>query len=110
LIDDKSELESHWFDGVEHVLITAGASAPEDLVRDLVLHLIDRYGGEVEQHDIFHESIEFGLPATLKRFMRHNGIDADGRRIVRDDAEALDRWLNEQGIAHRTVEVTVGVT
>jgi 4-hydroxy-3-methylbut-2-enyl diphosphate reductase len=110
LIDDKSELEEGWFDGVERVLITAGASAPEDLVRDLVLYLIDSYGGEVEQHDIFHESIEFGLPATLKRFMRHNDIDPDGRRIVRDDAEALDRWLKDQGIAHRTVDVTVGAT
>jgi 4-hydroxy-3-methylbut-2-enyl diphosphate reductase len=110
LIDDTSELEEHWFERVERVLITAGASAPEDLVRDLILHLIDQFGGEVEQHDIFHESIEFGLPATLKRFMRSNGIDPNGRRIVRDDAEALDRWLNEQGIAHRTVEVTVGVT
>jgi 4-hydroxy-3-methylbut-2-enyl diphosphate reductase len=110
LIDDTSELEEHWFGGVERVLITAGASAPEDLVRDLVLHLIDRYGGEVEQHDIFHESIEFGLPATLKRFMRQNGIDPNGRRIVRDDAEALDNWLRDQGIDHRTVEVTVGAT
>jgi len=110
LIDDTSELDEHWFDGMERVLITAGASAPEDLVRDLVLHLIDQYGGEVEQHDIFHESIEFGLPVTLKRFMRSNGIDPNGRRIVRDDAEALDRWLNEQGITHRTIEVTVGVT
>jgi len=110
LIDDKSELEAHWFDGVERVLITAGASTPEDLVRDLVLHLIEHYGGEVEQQDIFHESIEFGLPATLKRFMRHNDIDPDGRRIVRDDAEALDRWLMDQGIAHRTVDVTVGAT
>jgi len=110
LIDDKSEIEEHWFDGVQRVLITAGASAPEDLVRDLVLHLIDRYGGEVEQHDIYHESVEFGLPATLKRFMRANGIDPEGRRIVRDDAEALDRWLRDQGIEHRTIEVTVGAT
>jgi hypothetical protein len=64
----------------------------------------------VEKDDIFHEAIEFGLPATLKRFMRQNGIDPNGRRIVRDDAEALDNWLRDQGIDHRTVEVTVGAT
>ncbi|MEE8460239.1 MAG: 4-hydroxy-3-methylbut-2-enyl diphosphate reductase, partial [Phycisphaerales bacterium] len=52
LIDDKSELDSHWFDGIDRVLITAGASAPEDLLREIVLHLIDQYGGEVEQRDI----------------------------------------------------------
>ncbi len=110
LIDDTSELEDQWFDGVEMVLITAGASAPEDLVRDLVRHLIDRYGGEVEQRDIFHESIEFGLPVTLKKFMRDQGVNPGGRRIVRDDAVALDRWLEEQDIVHRTVAMTIGAT
>ncbi len=110
LIDDTSELDQAWFDGVERVLITAGASAPEDLVRDLILCLIEQYGGEVEQRDIFHESVEFGLPLTLKNFMRANGVNPDGRRIVRDDAVALDAWLESQGVVHRTVGMTVGVT
>ncbi len=110
LIDDTSELDQAWFDGVERVLITAGASAPEDLVRDLILCLIEQYSGEVEQRDIFHESVEFGLPLTLKKFMRANGVNPDGRRIVRDDAVALDAWLESQGVVHRTVGMTVGVT
>ena len=110
LVDDKSELDERWFEGVEMVLITAGASAPEDLVRDIVLHLIEQYGGEVEQRDIFHESIEFGLPLTLKKFMRSNGINPDGRRIVRDDAVALDHWLESQSITHQTVGMTIGAT
>jgi len=110
LIDDKSELKSHWFDGIDRVLITAGASAPEDLVREIVLHLIERYGGEVEQRDIFHETIEFGLPLTLKKFMRSHGLKTEGRRIVRDDAVALDGWLEAQGIQHETVGMTIGAT
>ncbi len=110
LIDDKSELESPWFEGIDRVLITAGASAPEDLVREIVLHLIERYGGEVEQRDIFHETIEFGLPLTLKKFMRSHGLKTEGRRIVRDDAVALDGWLEEQGIPHQTVGMTIGAT
>jgi len=110
LIDDTSELEDHWFDGVERVLITAGASAPEDLARDLVLHLIDRYGGEVEQRDIFREDIEFGLPMTLKKFMRSQGVNPERRRIIRDDAESIDRWLEDRGVAHKTVPMTLGVT
>ena len=110
LIDDKSELESHWFDGIDRVLITAGASAPEDLVREIVLHLIDRHGGDVEQRDIFHETIEFGLPLTLKKFMRAHGLKTEGRRIVRDDAVALDGWLEGQGIPHETVGMTIGAT
>ena len=110
LIDDTSELDYEWFEGVETVLITAGASAPEDLVRDLVLHLIERYGGEVEQRDIFHENIEFRLPLTLKNFMRARGVDPDGRRIVRDDAVGLDRWLQEQEITHQTITMTIGAS
>ncbi len=110
LVDDKSELEEHWFDNVETVLITAGASAPEDLVRELVVHLIKNYGGEVEQRDIFHESSEFGLPLTLKKFMRANGMNPDGRRIVRDDAVALDHWLESQSITHQTIAMTIGAT
>jgi 4-hydroxy-3-methylbut-2-enyl diphosphate reductase len=110
LIDDKSELQAHWFENVGTVLITAGASAPEYLVRDLVLHLINEYGGEVEQRDIYHESVEFGLPGTLKQFMRASGIDPTGRRIVRDDARELDQWLADHSISHRTVDLTVGAS
>ena len=84
-----------WFEGVGTVLITAGASAPEDLVQDLILHLIEEYGGEVEQREFHHESVEFGLPGTLKQFMRQRGIDPSGRRIAMDNAASLDSWLAE---------------
>lgn len=110
LIDDKSELEDEWFENVETVLITAGASAPEYLVRDLLLHLISKYGGKVEQRDVYHEAIEFGLPGTLKNFMRGRDIDPSDRRIMRDDARAMDDWLSSNNIEHRTVDLTVGAT
>ena len=107
LLDDASELRADWFDGVERVLITAGASAPEDLVRELILELVGRYNGEIEQHDVFHESVEFGLPGTLKRFMRDQGVEPGERLIVRDDAVSIDHWLSDQGISHQTIEVTI---
>lgn len=110
LIDDCQEVQDAWFDGVQTVLITAGASAPEHLVKDLILHLIRRHGGEVEQHDIYHESVEFGLPGTLKKFMRTHGVDPTGRRIVMDNASEIDAWLVEQNIPHRTVDLTIGAT
>ncbi len=110
LIDDKSELQDVWFKDVETVLITAGASAPEDLVKDLILELIQRYGGEVEQHDIYHENVEFGLPGTLKRFMRSQGVDPTGRRITMDNAAEIESWLAEQRIPHRTINLTVGAS
>lgn len=87
LLDDVSELRDEWFekfpggtDGAT-VLITAGASAPEDLVAELCRVLISKYGGTIEQRDIFREEVEFGLPATLKRLMREEGIDPETRRI-----------------------------
>jgi len=110
LIDDTSELRDEWFEGVEAVLVTAGASAPEHLVKDLLLHLVNRFDAEIEQYDVYHEAVEFGLPGTLKSFMRSRGVDPTDRRIRRDDAEAIDRWLSERGITHRTVNLTVNTT
>lgn len=110
LIDDRSEIQDEWFDGVETVLITAGASAPEDLVNDLVLYLIDRFGGEVEQRDIDRESIIFGLPGSLKQLMRSRGLDPKDRKITVDGAGELDRILDAKGIRHRTVDLTIGAS
>ena len=73
--------------------------------------LIERFGGEVEQHDVYHEQVEFGLPGTLKEEMRKRGVDPTGRRVLRKDAdEAMGAWLDRHGIAHRTVDRTVGST
>ena len=110
LLDDRSELQPEWLDGVETVLITAGASAPEDLVRDLIGHIADVHGATVEQHDLYHESIEFGLPASLKRLMRRRGVDPAGRRITMDTASAMEDWLEERDIVFRTVDLTIGTS
>lgn len=110
LIDDKTEIRHEWFTNVNTLLITAGASAPEYLVKEIILELISKYGGEVEQRDIYHESVEFGLPGTLKKFMRSQGVDPTGRRITMDNAAEIDAWLVEQGIRHRTVDLTVSAT
>ncbi len=111
LVDDKSELKPDWFEGVNTVLVTAGASAPEDLVQELIVTLIDKFGGEVEQHDVYHEEVEFGLPGTLKDLMRSHGVDPTGRRVLRKDAGvAMGAWLDSHHIAHRTVDLTVGAT
>lgn len=110
LIDDRSELDERWFDGIETLLVTAGASAPDDLVNDLVLHLVEMFGGEVEQRDIDRESVEFGLPGSLKSVMRARDIDPGDRRISFDRAGDLDRMLDERGIPHRTVDLTIGAS
>lgn len=110
LIDDRSELDASWLEGVERVLVTAGASAPEDLVRDLVRDLVERFGAEVEQHDVQREAVEFGLPGSLKNLMREDGIDPSTRSIRIDTGGDTRRWLEEQGISVRTVDLTVGAS
>ena len=77
LLDDADELDEAWFpNGADStVLITAGASAPEDLVAGICRTLIERFGGSIEQWDIVDESIEFALPAALRRMMADAGLD-----------------------------------
>ena len=79
-------------------------------MKDLILHLVKNYDGEVEQHDLFHEFVEFGLPGTLKQFMRKRGIDPTGRRITMDNATAIKSWLDAHDIPCRTVDLTIGAT
>lgn len=78
LIDDASGLDFAWFPrGDETVLVTAGASAPENLVAEVCRTLLTRFGGTIEQRDVFEEDIEFALPAALRRVMSEKGIDAN---------------------------------
>jgi len=67
LIADSSELDSGWLTGKKTVGLTAGASAPEALVEDVIaaLRKIDPHT-EVSQMDGKKEHIEFRLPAELR--------------------------------------------
>jgi 4-hydroxy-3-methylbut-2-enyl diphosphate reductase len=67
LFDEPEEMDPSWFEGVKTVGLTAGASAPEDLVQRTVEVLIDRFGGTVEQFVHVTEDIEFTLPKELVR-------------------------------------------
>ncbi|MFN4243329.1 MAG: 4-hydroxy-3-methylbut-2-enyl diphosphate reductase [Tepidisphaerales bacterium] len=66
LIDDHRELRPEWFDGVRTVLITAGASAPEHLVQELVQRLQREYGGTVETRTLVEEDVSFAPPKSLR--------------------------------------------
>ncbi len=65
LIDDKSQLDEEWFSGVRRVAVTAGASAPEVLVRGIVDELA-RFGfSRVEEVEVIEEDVSFPLPSEL---------------------------------------------
>ena len=66
LINDGSELKAEWVRGKKVVGLTAGASAPEELVRHVIEALGKFEDVEVEQMDGKKEHIEFQLPAELR--------------------------------------------
>lgn len=65
LVDDSSEVDPRWLDGVQTAAVTAGASAPENLVQELIASL-GRFGfGRVEQVQVKEEDVRFSLPGEL---------------------------------------------
>src|SRR5262245_36394784 len=66
LIDSVKEIQNAWFRGPETVLITAGASAPEDVVRDCVVHLQSHFGAAIESRTVREEHVSFPLPKELR--------------------------------------------
>ncbi len=67
LIDDESEINPMWLDGVETVLLTAGASAPEAYVEGVLDRLRREFGAEVEDRTLAEENVQFALPKTVRR-------------------------------------------
>ncbi|MGI9437932.1 MAG: 4-hydroxy-3-methylbut-2-enyl diphosphate reductase [Geminicoccaceae bacterium] len=65
LIADADQVDPAWFDGIETIGITAGASAPELLVQELITWLGDHFDTSVETLDGIEETIHFRLPAEL---------------------------------------------
>lgn len=66
LIDGVQEISDAWFAGSETVLITAGASAPEEVVQECIAYLHDRYGATVESRTVREEHVSFPLPRELR--------------------------------------------
>ena len=66
LIDGAEDMQKEWFDGVQRIGITAGASAPEVLVRGVIQQLRD-WGAEAEvELDGREEHITFSMPKELR--------------------------------------------
>ncbi len=68
LIDGAQDIERAWFDGVETVLVTAGASAPETVVQQVLDYLAQEFGASVEHRSIRDEQVSFPLPRELRDF------------------------------------------
>jgi 4-hydroxy-3-methylbut-2-en-1-yl diphosphate reductase len=68
LIEDETEIDPAWLDGVERVGITSGASAPERLVRRVIAWFEERHGPlPVSELETVHEDVSFNLPRPIRR-------------------------------------------
>lgn len=66
LIDSVEDLDPAWFDGVETAGLSSGASAPEDLVQDVVEWMRRKFAGlEVVDAVTMQEKVKFPIPAEL---------------------------------------------
>jgi 4-hydroxy-3-methylbut-2-enyl diphosphate reductase len=66
LIDGQADIDDRWFDGVETVVITAGASAPESVVQECVEYLREHFHATVEVRTLRLEDVHFQLPRELR--------------------------------------------
>jgi 4-hydroxy-3-methylbut-2-en-1-yl diphosphate reductase len=66
LIDNHTQVQEEWLEGVETVGITSGASAPEELVEQLVELFRERGAEDVSELRTVHEDVRFMLPKKIR--------------------------------------------
>jgi len=66
LIDGAGDIRPEWLESANHIGVTAGASAPESLVADVIRELLRRGAQNVSEIDGAAESMEFALPKELR--------------------------------------------
>ncbi|HEY2012854.1 MAG TPA: 4-hydroxy-3-methylbut-2-enyl diphosphate reductase [Bryobacteraceae bacterium] len=65
LVNDRSDVDAAWLEGVRNVGVTAGASAPEHLVQELIEFLRDLGFHQMEEIELVDEDVRFSLPVEL---------------------------------------------
>ena len=65
LIENSKAIDLAWLEDVKNVAITAGASAPEVLVEDVITFLRSKGFNQVEEVEVMPENVRFGLPPEI---------------------------------------------
>lgn len=73
LIDDVTEIDPAWLEGIGTVGLTSGASAPEILVEQVIDHFRDAGTTRVETIMVVDEDVEFSMPSILARKLAEAG-------------------------------------
>jgi 4-hydroxy-3-methylbut-2-enyl diphosphate reductase len=67
LIDNASQMQEEWLEGANIVGISSGASAPEELVSELVQTFRDRGVDDIQELEVVAENVRFMLPKTIRQ-------------------------------------------
>ena len=78
-VDFASEIDDSWFDGVETVGVSSGASVPEELVDGVLEYLAQRDFGDVRTVQTAEEDVQFSLPAELRKELKAAGTDISNK-------------------------------
>ncbi|MEO0027436.1 MAG: hypothetical protein RL716_767 [Actinomycetota bacterium] len=78
-IDYASEILDEWFDGVQTVGVSSGASVPEELVDEVLVDLARRGYGDVRTVQTAEEDVQFSLPAELRKELKAAGTDLNNK-------------------------------
>ena len=78
-IDFASEIKDEWFEGVETVGVSSGASVPEELVDEVLVFLAERGYGDVRTVQTAEEDVQFSLPAELRKELKAAGNDVSNK-------------------------------
>ncbi len=78
-VDFASEIDEAWFEGVETVGVSSGASVPEELVNDVLDYLAARGFGDVRTVQTAEEDVQFSLPKELRKDLKAAGESVDNK-------------------------------
>jgi 4-hydroxy-3-methylbut-2-enyl diphosphate reductase len=82
LINDVRDVKPQWLTGARRIGVTAGASAPEILVTEVV-ETLRHSVATVREVKVVEENVRFALPAELEQMARERGITLPERTIMR---------------------------
>jgi 4-hydroxy-3-methylbut-2-enyl diphosphate reductase len=78
-VDFASEIKDEWFEGVETVGVSSGASVPEELVDEVLAYLAGRGFGDVETVQTAEEDVQFSLPKELRKDLKAAGENTENK-------------------------------
>jgi len=74
-VDNATEIDEDWLEGVHNVGVTSGASVPDDLVQGVLDFLVSRGFPVATEERLTEESLVFALPPELRRDLRRGAIN-----------------------------------